>query len=236
MVAPAPASKKHFVRNQDRLLTLPIVHDRHKEHRMSKAFIASALQGSADLSGVVANRAATDLIAAIVKEIKKNAGFTLPSSGSVPGRKDQSAEGVKSSYRQIHQGQSRKDGALQSFAYPQEGRLTAFAFWTFATRLIACIRSTVMSSSAAGGGPTVDTQQLAGAVIGLHQRADRIAGLVDPHEREAVPVPPLNSWQIMPVPPPTLPSATGPALAPSSAASARSAVIGKLALSDSQPS
>ena len=36
--------------------------------------------------------------------------------------------------------------------------------------------------------------------------------------REAVPVPPLNSWQIDPVPPPTFPSATGPPRAASSAA------------------
>ena len=28
-------------------------------------------------------------------------------------------------------------------------------------------------------------------------------------------MPPLNSWQTMPVPPPTLPSATGPPRAPS---------------------
>ena len=35
--------------------------------------------------------------------------------------------------------------------------------------------------------------------------------------REAVPMPPLNPWQIIPVPPPTLPSATGPSEAESSA-------------------
>jgi len=35
--------------------------------------------------------------------------------------------------------------------------------------------------------------------------------------REAVPMPHLNSWQIIPVPPPTLPSATDPPVAPSSA-------------------
>ena len=54
--------------------------------------------------------------------------------------------------------------------------------------------------------------------------------------REAVPVPPLNSWQFMPVPPPTLPSAMGPEVAPSSAAKASSVVTGKAALSESQPS
>jgi DNA-binding protein HU-beta len=61
---------------------------------MSKAFIASALQESADLSGVVANRAATDLIAAIVKEIKKNAGFTLPSFGTFRVVKTKARKGL----------------------------------------------------------------------------------------------------------------------------------------------
>ena len=37
--------------------------------------------------------------------------------------------------------------------------------------------------------------------------------------RDAVPIPPLNSWQIIPVPPPTAPSATGPPAAAASAAS-----------------
>ena len=35
--------------------------------------------------------------------------------------------------------------------------------------------------------------------------------------RDDVPIPPLNPWQIIPVPPPTLPSATGPAAAAASA-------------------
>ncbi|MEJ1978782.1 MAG: HU family DNA-binding protein [Acetobacteraceae bacterium] len=54
---------------------------------MSKAFIASVIQESAELTGVAANRAATDLIAAIVKEMKKNGGFTLPSFGTFTVRK-----------------------------------------------------------------------------------------------------------------------------------------------------
>ncbi len=54
---------------------------------MSKAFIASVIQDSANLTGVAANRAATDLIDAIVKEMKKNGGFTLPSFGTFTVRK-----------------------------------------------------------------------------------------------------------------------------------------------------
>ena len=49
-------------------------------------------------------------------------------------------------------------------------------------------------------------------------------------------MPPLNSWQIMPVPPPTLPSATGPSVAPAIASSAMACVTGKLSASESQPS
>ncbi len=49
-------------------------------------------------------------------------------------------------------------------------------------------------------------------------------------------MPPLKPWQIMPVPPPTLPSATGPEAAASSAANAWAWVTGKLSVSLSQPS
>jgi DNA-binding protein HU-beta len=54
---------------------------------MSKAFIASVIQESAELTGVAANRAASDLIDAIVKEMKKTGGFTLPSFGTFTVRK-----------------------------------------------------------------------------------------------------------------------------------------------------
>ena len=37
---------------------------------MSKAFIAEVIQNSAEITGVAANRAASDLIEAIVKEMK----------------------------------------------------------------------------------------------------------------------------------------------------------------------
>jgi DNA-binding protein HU-beta len=49
---------------------------------MSKKFIADAIQDSTGLSAVAANRAATDLVAAIVKEMKKAGGFTLPGFGT----------------------------------------------------------------------------------------------------------------------------------------------------------
>lgn len=49
---------------------------------MSKAFIASVLQDSLECTGVAANLAANDLIHAIVKDMKKEGGFTLPSFGT----------------------------------------------------------------------------------------------------------------------------------------------------------
>ena len=49
---------------------------------MSKAFSASVIQDSRDCTGVAANHAAVDLIAAIVRELKKEGGFTLPAFGT----------------------------------------------------------------------------------------------------------------------------------------------------------
>lgn len=49
---------------------------------MSKAFIASVLQDSLGCTGVAANQAAADLIDAIVRDMKKEGGFTLPSFGT----------------------------------------------------------------------------------------------------------------------------------------------------------
>ena len=54
--------------------------------------------------------------------------------------------------------------------------------------------------------------------------------------REEVPMPPLNSWQIMPVPPPTQPSVTGPSDASSSAAQTCSDLTCMPLMSLSQPS
>ncbi len=61
---------------------------------MSKAFIASELQKSADLTGVAATRAAGDLITAIVRELKKNQKFTLPSFGTFSVRKTKARKGL----------------------------------------------------------------------------------------------------------------------------------------------
>ena len=49
---------------------------------MSKAFLASVLQDSTGMTGVAANRAATDLVSAIVKELKSSGGFTLSGFGT----------------------------------------------------------------------------------------------------------------------------------------------------------
>jgi DNA-binding protein HU-beta len=61
---------------------------------MSKAFIADVIQNSAEITGVAANRAAADLIEAIVKELKKNGGFTLPSFGTFTVKKTKARKGV----------------------------------------------------------------------------------------------------------------------------------------------
>jgi DNA-binding protein HU-beta len=61
---------------------------------MSKAFIAEVIQNSAEITGVAANRAAADLIEAIVKEMKKNGKFTLPSFGTFTVRKTKARKGV----------------------------------------------------------------------------------------------------------------------------------------------
>ena len=49
---------------------------------MSKAFIAATLQETLDCTGVAANQLADAVVAAIVREMKKEGGFTLPSFGT----------------------------------------------------------------------------------------------------------------------------------------------------------
>ena len=49
---------------------------------MSKAFIAEVIRQSIEVSGVTAYRVAGELIAAIVKELKKTGKFTLPGFGT----------------------------------------------------------------------------------------------------------------------------------------------------------
>jgi DNA-binding protein HU-beta len=61
---------------------------------MSKAFIAQVLQNSAELTGTAANRAAGDLMEAIVKEMKKAGKFTLPSFGTFTVRKTKARKGL----------------------------------------------------------------------------------------------------------------------------------------------
>jgi len=61
---------------------------------MSKAFIAGVLQDSAELSGVAANQAAADVIAAIVKEIKKAGKFTLPGFGTFTVKKTKARQAL----------------------------------------------------------------------------------------------------------------------------------------------
>jgi DNA-binding protein HU-beta len=54
---------------------------------MSKAFIAQVIQESLETTGVAANRAAADVIDAIVAQLKKEGGFTLPSFGTFTVKK-----------------------------------------------------------------------------------------------------------------------------------------------------
>jgi len=60
---------------------------------MSKAFIASVLQESLECTAVAANKAATDLVDAIVRQLKKDGGFTLPSFGTFRVAKTKARKG-----------------------------------------------------------------------------------------------------------------------------------------------
>lgn len=61
---------------------------------MSKAFLAQVIQDSAELTGAAANRAAGAVMDAIVKELKKNGKFTLPSFGTFTVRKTKARKGL----------------------------------------------------------------------------------------------------------------------------------------------
>ena len=82
----------------------------------------------------------------------------------------------------------------------------------------------------------VDPQQLPRAVVGLDERAHVHPPSASAIRRDAVPIPPLNSWRTIPVPPPTLPSSTGPPAADAMAASTCSARTWKPLMSLSAPS
>ena len=61
---------------------------------MSKKFITQVIQDSAELTGVAANRVATDLIEAIVKEMKREGGFALPGFGTFRVVKTKARKGL----------------------------------------------------------------------------------------------------------------------------------------------
>jgi DNA-binding protein HU-beta len=61
---------------------------------MSKAFLAEVIQTSAGLTGTAANQAATDVMSAIVKELRKSGRFTLPSFGTFIVRKTKARKGL----------------------------------------------------------------------------------------------------------------------------------------------
>ena len=61
---------------------------------MSKAFIAQVLQESADLTGTAANRAAGDLMDAIIRQMRRAGKFTLPSFGTFTVRKTKARKGL----------------------------------------------------------------------------------------------------------------------------------------------
>jgi DNA-binding protein HU-beta len=61
---------------------------------MSKAFLAQVIQESVESTGVAANKAATAVIEAIVNELKKEGGFTLPSFGTFTVKKTKARKGL----------------------------------------------------------------------------------------------------------------------------------------------
>jgi DNA-binding protein HU-beta len=87
---------------------------------MSKAFLAATLQDSLDCTGVAANQAAADLIDAIVREMKKEGGFTLPSFGAFTVKKTKARKALNP---RTGEGEGRQDSPLQGQPEPQKGSL-----------------------------------------------------------------------------------------------------------------
>ena len=96
---------------------------------MSKAFIANVLQESLGCTGKLAYRAADDLIAAIVKDMKTEGGFTLPSFGTFRVTKTRlrphkvlgsTRQGAEPAHWRGGQGEGRQDGPLQGRSEPQK--------------------------------------------------------------------------------------------------------------------
>lgn len=67
---------------------------------MSKKFIAQVIQDSGELTGVSANRVATDLIGAIVQQMKREGSFTLPSFGTFRVAKTKARMGLNPATRE----------------------------------------------------------------------------------------------------------------------------------------
>jgi DNA-binding protein HU-beta len=61
---------------------------------MSKAFLAQAIQESAELTGAAATQAAGHVMDAIVKELKRSGKFTLPSFGTFVVRRTKARRGM----------------------------------------------------------------------------------------------------------------------------------------------
>ncbi len=61
---------------------------------MSKAFIAGVIQESAECTGTLANAVAGQLIDAIVSELKREGGFTLPGFGTFRVAKTKARKGL----------------------------------------------------------------------------------------------------------------------------------------------
>ena len=96
---------------------------------MSKAFISRVLQHSTEVTAAAANRAANDLIDAIVKEMKKTGKFTLPSFGTFTVRKTKARKALNP-----RTGESIKvkacQSALNSFQVMECAPALYKAMWT----------------------------------------------------------------------------------------------------------
>ena len=67
---------------------------------MSKKFLAQVIRESGEMTGVSANRVATDLIEAIVTEMKREGSFTLPSFGTFRVAKTKARMGLNPATRE----------------------------------------------------------------------------------------------------------------------------------------
>jgi hypothetical protein len=83
---------------------------------MSKAFIAEVLQGSAELTGAAANRAAGDLMDAHRQGAEEGGQIHPAELRYLHGAQDQGAQGAEPAHRRGNQGQGRQDRPFQGLA------------------------------------------------------------------------------------------------------------------------